>query len=306
MEDIDTDVRSFYFYNPRSTTFYIKTDNSLWGFGRGGFGVLGDGTGLDREEPVKILENVAWIGSIYEHYDTIYAIKTDRTLWKWGGNQNFAPVKVAEDIVKLLNWDHALTNDGVIINFMSDDFSPWFPSKPVYDYCNNYNRLYIDSDRNLYKRGVEMRGLTSVVGVSSFIANNVEKFFGSSHFVRPDGSLWGYGDNSRGQLGDGTKVPRDEPVHIADNVVYARAHAFLKQDGTLWGWDENNPTPRQLFDNVDTVAGNYIYFRNGGLAVPMSRGISLVTLTEWIRSGANSDSLSEFDNVKIPRTITFD
>src|SRR5690606_33575957 len=60
-----------------------------------------------------------------------------------------------------------------------------------------------------------------------------------SMFLKTDGTLWAMGDNSLGQLGDGTTVARAEPINVAYDVVSASLgnnfSLFLKRDGTLWG-----------------------------------------------------------------------
>jgi ribosomal protein L27 len=65
-----------------------------------------------------------------------------------------------------------------------------------------------------------------------------------SLFIKSDGSLWGVGDNSDGELGDGTNVLVDVPVEIVSNnvvlVAAGEAHSlFVKSDGSLWGMDYN-------------------------------------------------------------------
>ncbi len=60
--------------------------------------------------------------------------------------------------------------------------------------------------------------------------------------VGTDGTLWCWGGNSRGQLGDGTNDDRSIPTRVGDDedwnlVTAATNHSCaIKDDGTLWCW----------------------------------------------------------------------
>jgi hypothetical protein len=66
---------------------------------------------------------------------------------------------------------------------------------------------------------------------------------GHSLAVKTDGSLWAWGNNTLGQLGDGTNLSRNKPVKIMDGVFSVAAKEFhslaLKKDGSLWAWGNN-------------------------------------------------------------------
>ena len=61
----------------------ISTDGNLWDWGGNINGQLGDGTTINRNTPVKIMDSVA---SVSVGFDHTLAIKTDGSLWGWGGN----------------------------------------------------------------------------------------------------------------------------------------------------------------------------------------------------------------------------
>ncbi|MCI5146199.1 MAG: hypothetical protein D3923_11885, partial [Candidatus Electrothrix sp. AR3] len=63
--------------------------------------------------------------------------------------------------------------------------------------------------------------------------------------VKCDGSLWAWGDNYYGQLGDGTSVNKSSPVQIGaatdwQTVATGFDHTIaLKKNGSLWAWGDN-------------------------------------------------------------------
>jgi alpha-tubulin suppressor-like RCC1 family protein len=63
--------------------------------------------------------------------------------------------------------------------------------------------------------------------------------------IRPDGTLWTWGWNLHGQLGDGTTVERHAPVQVGLDADWASIAAgefhtvAVKADGTIWTWGWN-------------------------------------------------------------------
>ncbi|MGE5396210.1 MAG: Ig-like domain-containing protein [Chitinophagales bacterium] len=82
---------------------------------------------------------------------------------------------------------------------------------------------------------------------------------GSNHVVAlKDGEVLTWGDNSKGQLGIGTKTDKTRPVKIGNlsNVIAIAAGGnysmALKSDGTVWAWGEN--TYGQLGNQTTTLS----------------------------------------------------
>jgi alpha-tubulin suppressor-like RCC1 family protein len=67
----------------------------------------------------------------------------------------------------------------------------------------------------------------------------------ATYVLKDDGSLWSWGYNGQGQLGDGTYSSRSTPMQVTSNVAaLARSSVgdhmlVLRRDGSVWAWGEN-------------------------------------------------------------------
>ena len=63
--------------------------------------------------------------------------------------------------------------------------------------------------------------------------------------LKTDGSLWAWGDNLDGQVGDGTRVDKRVPIRVGlaqawRQIAGGEPHTLaVRADGTLWGWGSN-------------------------------------------------------------------
>lgn len=100
---------------------------------------------------------------------------------------------------------------------------------------------------------------------------------GSEHSlaVKTNGSLWAWGNNSEGQMGDGTTADYLRPVKIMDDVqsVSAGLHnSFaVKRDGSLWAWGSGTfglgdgttteylSPPKKIMDDVTALSSSEVH-----------------------------------------------
>ena len=93
--------------------------------------------------------------------------------------------------------------------------------------------------------------------------------------IKSDGSLWAWGSNDAGQLGDNTYISKNVPVQIGNDLKWIQVGAGsghslgLKSDGTIWAWGANESG--QLGDN------SY---------VNKSAPVQVGTATDWISISA--------------------
>jgi alpha-tubulin suppressor-like RCC1 family protein len=101
-----------------------------------------------------------------------------------------------------------------------------------------------------------------------------------------DGTVYSWGDNNYGQLGNGSKTDSLTPVmvnidHVIDIAAGDRHSIALKNDGTVWTWGRNNygeigdgtnttrTSPVQVLSNVINISGGYLFtlaIKNDGTA----------------------------------------
>jgi len=207
----------------------VKTDGSLWAFGKNQYGTLGDGTMTDRLEPVKIMDGVVSVSAGRNH--TI-AVQKDGSLWAWGANNNgqlgdgtaadsLKPVKIMDDAASVSAGAHFSTA-------IKRDGSLWA-------WGSNSNGQLGNGTAADSKKPVKV--MNDVVSVSA----------GHKHTmaIKHDGSLWAWGCNNAQQLGVGELYYEDQhaPLLILVSVAAVEAggsHTIaVRSAGSLWVWGSN-------------------------------------------------------------------
>ena len=126
---------------------------------------------------------------------------------------------------------------------------PVFNQNAAYGWGNNHKGRLGDGTPESRLAPVQAYGMaTSVQRVAA----------GGSHslVILSDGSLWSYGYNNHGQLGDGSTADHYVPVRVAGlsgvtQVAGGDMHTLaLRSDGTVWAWGYNGTG--QLGDGTTT------------------------------------------------------
>jgi alpha-tubulin suppressor-like RCC1 family protein len=115
-------------------TAAIKTDGTLWVWGRNNFGQLGINNTDQKNAPVTTFAGgTTWKSVVCGGYHTV-AIKTDGSLWTWGRNSDFGQLGV-NDITNRLtpittfsggtNWKQVSAQDGNHTTAIKTDGSLW-------------------------------------------------------------------------------------------------------------------------------------------------------------------------------------
>ncbi len=221
----------------------LKNDGTVWAWGLNSSGELGDMTNINRTSPVQVsnLSNVVFIACGYAHS---LAIKNDGTVWAWGANtygqlgnggtsNSITPVQVT-----------GLT--GVVEVAGGNDFSIAVKSDgTVWGWGND-----LDGQLATHCFGC---GSTSPIPISG-LANIVSVACGYHHSLalKNDGTVWAWGLNNSGSLGNGSISRSDSVIqpHDVGNTGFLggikaigcgdRFSLAVKNDGSLLAWGDNS------------------------------------------------------------------
>jgi alpha-tubulin suppressor-like RCC1 family protein len=102
---------------------------------------------------------------------------------------------------------------------------------------NNYGQLGNGNTTN-YSSPIQIGSLTNWKQISCGAQGQIMA-------IKTDGTLWSWGSNQYGELGNGTTTYYSSPVQIGSLTNWKQVssgyyHAVaLKTDGTIWGWGRN-------------------------------------------------------------------
>ncbi|MDZ4757318.1 MAG: T9SS type A sorting domain-containing protein [Bacteroidota bacterium] len=221
-------------------TLGLKSDGTLWAWGCNNGGTLGDSTSINRDRPVQIGKANNWT-SISASTICGFALKSNGSLWAWGrgaalGDSNINnisyPIQIGVDkdyvsVASTETHSHALKSDGTLWGWGQND-------------------AYQLGDSSNARKLIPTKIGTANNWVSISVGGNSYQGMGHGHGLKADGTLWGWGSNGYGELGDSTTGGRKYPIQIGTNndwisIVGTDAHTIcLKASGTLWAWGRNN------------------------------------------------------------------
>jgi len=231
------------------SSFALKSDGTVWGWGYNGHGNLGNNSTTDSGTPVQVCTVSGTLNGIIAlacGEGFTLALESNGTVWAWGDNSC-----------------DQLGSSGPDSHFAVQVSSL---SNVVAIACGGYHSMAVKNDGTLWCWGsndsgelgngsttqsatpVEVSGLSGVIAISG--GGGADTNDPSDDFsvaVKNDGTVWSWGDNSNGVLGNGTTTESDVPVQVSNmsnviSVVGSRGdHVLaLKNDGTVWAWGEND------------------------------------------------------------------
>ena len=272
MDDVKK-VSSGYGFN-----LILTEDGRVWSVGCADNGKLGIGETehTNKVYPVRgkngngFLRDFVDISAGYKHG---IAVKKDGSLWAWGHNSvgqlgddskvsTNVPVRVkganGEDWMK--NVVSAYANASTSMALKSDG--------TVYMWGNNDKGQLGDGTKTNRKIPVQVKGENG----QGYLGNikQIATAEGCSLALSTDGTVWSWGDNQNGRLGDGTTNNRYYPAKVlkADGSVLDHIEsisvgyyfcAAVDEQGAVWTWGRNDYGQLGQGDTEDSYYADPVY-----------------------------------------------
>lgn len=216
----------------------IKTDGTLWAWGLNASGQLGLNHTLSMSSPVQVGALSTWVScSAGDFYSA--GITSDGKLWTWGNGASGA------------------TGHGDTVSRSSPTQVGLIPSWSWVSAGGTGNAA-IKTDGTLWTWGSNTQGnlglgntavRSSPVQVGLLTDWKIVYAAGTQNMyaMKTDNTIWAWGANNFGQLGQGNTTPRSSPVQVGSLTDWAmlgvtplRTPHIIKNDGTLWTWGRND------------------------------------------------------------------
>lgn len=238
----------------QANSFAIKTNGTLWAWGHNYYGQIGDSTNVDKNIPVKVGADTNWKDVSGGGFHTL-AIKTNGTLWAWGyngegelGDSTTTSDSIPKQIGSDCNWSKISAGTMYSLGLKTDG--------TIWSWGFNGNgQLGIGANDKVSKAITELKAVQigedtdwkSITAGSSF-----------AFAIKNDSTLWGWGFNYYGQLGNGNTTQLDYPKKTGTETNWksiAAACGFL-YNGGVYGM--HTMGLKYQNDGVCAAGANYI------------------------------------------------
>ncbi len=222
----------------RFNAHLLAADSSIWSWGANYYGQLGVGDTTMRTSPTQIpgLRNVINIfsGSDADHS---LALLSDSTLRAWGSNR------------------YGQLGIGHFSEFVTTPTAVQGSRKFIQVAQGAYHTFAISADSTLWAWGTEFdgsfgdgleRSVTAIPMSLPSMGKVVQVATGayvSNYVLKADSTLWAWGDNYAGQVGNGNSEAQYAPVEVLKNVTSISFRDFpvaIRDDSTVWTWGDGD------------------------------------------------------------------
>ena len=264
-----------------SHTLALKGDGTVWSWGNNQYGQLGNGTTTSNSTPAQITALAGSFVAIAAGGSHSIALKNDGTVWVWGYNADG----------ELGNSTTTNSTSPIAVANLTNVIAIGATAK---------NSYALKADGTVWSWGAGTSGqlgngsvANSTSPVSASISNVVSLATGSSanHILvsRTDGTIWGWGDNTGGDLGDGTSTQRASPVEMGSlDVLQSPSAATITSSSGVYQANGNIPLSASVPSGSDPIVS--VAFYQGTTLI--GRATTLPFSVTWTNVAAGTYSVT--------------
>jgi alpha-tubulin suppressor-like RCC1 family protein len=248
----------------------LMGDGTIYTWGRDDLGQLGNGTSTTSKTAYVTPKKMGTAGDwrfVTAGRAHALAIKIDGTMWGWGDNANGQLGLGGSKLTAQKTPQRIGTGSDWIAAAAGKSFS-----------------IALRADGTLWGCGINDQGQLGVASLPTSGANVLTQIGATTdHWlsvsagtayvlaIKDDGSIWSWGQNDVGQLGDGTKTNHTPPAKASSGPYRAIAagdkHSLaVRWDGAIYGWGTNtvgqlgagNKTSHTSATSIGATRGQYI------------------------------------------------
>ncbi|MGV9004413.1 RCC1 domain-containing protein, partial [Flavobacterium sp.] len=183
----------------------LKTDGTIWAFGFGGLGNLGNGNDSNSLSQISLGIGTSWIQIENGTYNS-FSIKNDGTLWgtgynlygQLGINATTEYLSTLTQIGTAINWKEVVSSDGFTIGLKTN------------------NTLWGWGQNNNYQMGdgtcCANRLAPGQIGTATDWKEIAVSQVNSGFAIKNNGTLWCWGSNIAGLIGDNLQPSVPFPI----------------------------------------------------------------------------------------------
>jgi alpha-tubulin suppressor-like RCC1 family protein len=200
------------------STIATKIDSTLWSWGSNTDGRLGINNTLNRSSPVQIGTSSYTLVSIGGSHATATSASNPQTLYAWGlgtsgqlGGESLYGLAVSRSSPVQVAANSLLENKSSPVQVTAGSYSNYYKSSPVQVGTSSWTKV--------------STGIVHTLGVTT------------------TGTLFSWGDNSNGELGNSDTLNRSSPVQVGVATSISAGNNFsmtITSDGTAYGFGNNN------------------------------------------------------------------
>jgi alpha-tubulin suppressor-like RCC1 family protein len=261
-------------------TLAIRRNGTAWGWGCNACGNLGDNTTVNKSSPVSVVGGftdwcqISASGFFGNNTRLAVAVRQNGTAWAWGYNSagqlgdnttstRSSPVSVVGGFT---NWCQVAAGVNFALGVRTNG--------TLWAWGNNgTGQLGTNNTTQSSSPVSVIGGFTDWCQVTGSFSQ-----FGTGLAVRTNGTLWAWGYNGQGQLGDNTTANKSSPVSVIGGftdwcqvTVGNKFSVAVRQNGTAWAWGYNR--------NGELGSGQAGYF--GGSCSTISPVQVVGGFTDW-------------------------